>query len=56
VAYCARGILKHEYLSDKSGDVSDLQTAAKLYQAQGRTQEHQHAIDLLKKWQQNEDS
>ncbi len=51
VAYCARGVLKHEYLSDKSGDVLDLQTAAKLYQEQGRTQEYQHAIDLLKKWQ-----
>jgi tetratricopeptide (TPR) repeat protein len=52
VAYCARGVLKHEYLSDKSGDVLDLQTAAKLYQQQGRTQEYQHAIDLLKKWRQ----
>jgi tetratricopeptide (TPR) repeat protein len=56
VAYCARGVLKHEYLSDKSGDILDLQTAAKLYQEQGRTQEYQHAIDLLKKWQQNGDS
>lgn len=52
VAYCARGVLKHEYLSDKSGDIVDLQTAAKLYREQGRTQEYQHAIDLLKKWQQ----
>lgn len=56
VAYCARGILKHEYLSDKSGDILDLQTAAKLYQEQGRTKEYQHAIDLIKKWQQNGDS
>ncbi|WP_310487492.1 tetratricopeptide repeat protein [Chamaesiphon sp. VAR_69_metabat_338] len=56
VAYCARGVLKHEYLSDKSGDVIDLQTAAKLYQEQGRTQEYQHAIDLLKKWRQNGES
>jgi tetratricopeptide (TPR) repeat protein len=56
VAYCARGVLKHEYLSDKSGDVLDLQTAAKLYQQQGRTQEYQHAIDLLKKWQQSKDN
>jgi tetratricopeptide (TPR) repeat protein len=52
VAYCARGVLKHEYLSDKSGDVLDLQTAAKLYRQQGRTQEYQHAIDLLKKWRE----
>jgi tetratricopeptide (TPR) repeat protein len=56
VAYCARGVLKHEYLSDKSGDVLDLQTAAKLYQQQGRTQEYQHAIDLLKKWQRTGES
>jgi tetratricopeptide (TPR) repeat protein len=56
VAYCARGVLKHEYLSDKSGDVLDLQTAAKLYQQQGRIQEYQHAIDLLKKWQQSKDN
>jgi tetratricopeptide (TPR) repeat protein len=52
VAYYARGILKHEQLSDEPGDVTDIQTAAKLYQEQGRTQDYQDAIDLLKKWQQ----
>ena len=52
VAYYARGILKHEHFSEAPGDITDIQTAAKLYQEQGRTQDYQDAIDLLKKWQQ----
>jgi tetratricopeptide (TPR) repeat protein len=52
VAYYARGILKHEHLTEEPGDIVDIQTAAKLYQEQGRTQDYQDAIDLLKKWQQ----
>jgi tetratricopeptide (TPR) repeat protein len=53
VAYYARGILKHEHFNDEpGGDIADIQTAAKLYQEQERTQDYQDAIDLLKKWQQ----
>ncbi|PSB57001.1 hypothetical protein [Chamaesiphon polymorphus] len=52
VVFCARAVLKHEHLNDSTGEISDLQTCAKLYQEQGRTQEYQAAIDLIKKWQQ----
>ncbi|AFY92060.1 tetratricopeptide repeat protein [Chamaesiphon minutus] len=52
VVYCARGVLKHEHFSDAASEISDLQTCARLYQEQGRTQEYQAAIDLIKKWQQ----
>jgi tetratricopeptide (TPR) repeat protein len=52
VVFCARAVLKHEHLNDAAGEISDLQTCAKLYQEQGRTQEYQAAIDLIKKWQQ----
>jgi tetratricopeptide (TPR) repeat protein len=53
VAYYARGILKHEHFNEEaSAGIADVQTAAKLYQEQGRTQDYQDAIDLLKKWQQ----
>ncbi len=54
VAYYARGILKHEHFNEESSTagIADVQTAAKLYQEQGRTQDYQDAIDLLKKWQQ----
>jgi tetratricopeptide (TPR) repeat protein len=55
MVYCARAILKHEHLSDSASEISDLQTAIKLYREQGRTQEYQAAIDLLKKWQQGGD-
>jgi tetratricopeptide (TPR) repeat protein len=53
VAYYARGILKHEHFNEEAtAGIADVQTAAKLYQEQGRTQDYQDAIDLLKKWQQ----
>ena len=52
VAYYARGILKHENFNEEPSGITDIQTAAKLYQEQGRTQDYQDAIDLLKKWQQ----
>ena len=52
VVYYARGILKHAHFDEEDSDISDIQTAAKLYQAQGRMQDYQDAIDLLKKWQQ----
>jgi tetratricopeptide (TPR) repeat protein len=52
VVFCARAVLKHEHLNDAASEISDLQTCAKLYQEQGRTQEYQAAIDLIKKWQQ----
>jgi tetratricopeptide (TPR) repeat protein len=52
VAYYARGLLKHAHFNEEDSDITDIQTAAKLYQAQGRAQDYQDAIDLLKKWQQ----
>lgn len=52
VVYYARGILKHEHPNEASGEIRDLEQAARLYQQQGRTQDYQDAIDLLKKWQQ----
>jgi hypothetical protein len=52
VAYYARGILKHENFNEEPSGITDIQTAAKLYQEQGRIQDYQDAIDLLKKWQQ----
>jgi tetratricopeptide (TPR) repeat protein len=51
-AYGSRGILKKQKLNDKRGGIADMQQALKLYQQQGKQQEAQKAIDLIKKWQQ----
>jgi tetratricopeptide (TPR) repeat protein len=51
-AYYNRGFLKKQKLNDVRGAISDMQQALKLYQQQGKQQEAQDAIDLLKTWQQ----
>ncbi len=50
-AYKNRAILKQNKLKDRTGAINDIKQAARLYQQQGKNQDYQGAIELLKKWQ-----
>jgi tetratricopeptide (TPR) repeat protein len=50
-AYYNRGNARY-YLGDKQGAIVDLQKAAELFRQQGRTQDYQKALELIKKYQQ----
>jgi tetratricopeptide (TPR) repeat protein len=45
--YYNRG-LSHKYLSNQQSALSDLNTAARLYQEQGKTKDHQDTVDIIK--------
>ncbi len=47
-AYNNRGVLKATKLNDKAGAIQDFRQAAKLFRAQGQTQNYQKAIDVLR--------
>jgi tetratricopeptide (TPR) repeat protein len=51
-AYAYRGLLKYEHLNDVRGAILDMQQAVKLYQQQGKPQDAQNAIALIRQWQQ----
>jgi tetratricopeptide (TPR) repeat protein len=53
-AYGNRGILKASKFKDRAGAIADLRTAAKLFRAQGRTQDLQKVTDILKSLGVNE--
>jgi tetratricopeptide (TPR) repeat protein len=48
-AYVNRGVLKYAKLNDKAGAIQDFRQAAKLFRAQGQTQDLQQMIDILRK-------
>jgi len=50
-AYYSRGITRAA-LEDKQGAIADLQKAASLFQEQGKTDQYQKALELIKKLQQ----
>jgi tetratricopeptide (TPR) repeat protein/V8-like Glu-specific endopeptidase len=47
-AYGNRAILKYQKLNDRAGAIADLRIAAKLFRAQGRTQDLQKVTDILR--------
>jgi tetratricopeptide (TPR) repeat protein len=47
LAYANRGVLKKEKLNDPQGAIGDLRIAAKIYRAEGQTQNLQTVIGLL---------
>jgi tetratricopeptide (TPR) repeat protein len=47
-AYGNRGILKMQKLNDKAGAIQDFRQAAKLFRAQGQTQDLQTTLELLR--------
>jgi tetratricopeptide (TPR) repeat protein len=47
-AYANRGILKAYKLNDKAGTIQDLRRSAKLFRAQGQTQNLQRVVDVLR--------
>jgi tetratricopeptide (TPR) repeat protein len=47
-AYGNRAILKHEKLNDTPGAIADFRTAAKLFRAQGQTENRQRALESLR--------
>jgi hypothetical protein len=48
-AYYSRGLLKRDRLQDRSGAIADFRRAAQLFQQQGKTQEYNRIMGVLRR-------